>query len=379
MKVSFLGDLFLGGLLDKKDLENHIKLERLNHSDIVVGNLESPISNSNRFEDKSVLKSSAYAAQEIKKLGITSVSLANNHIHDLGREGFMETIQNLNKFDIEHFGAGSNLNSAGQPLKIDDHLFILAACDYAKPYLNKIKISDSTDWGIFPLKLEEIQKKLQKLDDKDRVILYLHWGMEHLNLPLYEDLILARKLLENEKVLMIIGSHAHRIQGVLEHNGKKAYMCLGNFIFPDFFMEPPRKISSKKRGEIPSYAITYSYHKVWRLTLKKWRLVNRASLIVNFDSNISQTQTDFIFQDKDNFMIKKPNGFLNFYFGFRFKVLSFIMRLPKFLYLPTQKVDQALVYLRWNSAIYFFHLKELGLKKFISEVFKKLNGKHKEL
>ena len=50
-------------------------------------------------------------------------------------------------------------------------------------------------------------------------------------------------------------------------------MCLGNFLFPNFFIKPPAQIYNPKN--IPEKIdITRQYHKVFKQTYKKWRWIN---------------------------------------------------------------------------------------------------------
>ena len=54
----------------------------------------------------------------LNKLGVSAVSLANNHTMDFGSSVLMKTKNRLKKSGIESFGAGENLKKASKPLKI---------------------------------------------------------------------------------------------------------------------------------------------------------------------------------------------------------------------------------------------------------------------
>jgi len=100
-------------------------------------------------------------------------------------------------------------------------------------------------------------------------------------LPPYEDIQLAKKLLEDERVLLIVGMHPHRPpRGYIEHNGKRAYMCLGNFLFPNFYIKPPTQIYYPEK--LPQKCdITRQYHSVFNPTYKKWKWINKVSIILS--------------------------------------------------------------------------------------------------
>ena len=56
-----------------------------------------------------------WGADEIKRLGIDLVSLANNHIMDFAFEGMFATIHHLERVGIDYAGAGRDLNLAARP------------------------------------------------------------------------------------------------------------------------------------------------------------------------------------------------------------------------------------------------------------------------
>ena len=55
----------------------------------------------------------------LKKLNVIGVSLANNHIYDLGHDGLINTIKQLDGLNILHCGAGANLEDASKPAVVE--------------------------------------------------------------------------------------------------------------------------------------------------------------------------------------------------------------------------------------------------------------------
>lgn len=369
MKVCFAGDVFLGGDLLDQPCSGIVKSNMFISADVRVVNLEQPISNSRYVEDKCTLYTGSFATEQLKHLKIDAVNLAHNHIQDKGLDGIYETIQHLQFDDILHFGAGKNLEQAKVPAWLNDEIAVLGYCEFDKPYLRQIEIAGENKPGVNPLRLENIRQDLDALPKGKKAILYFHWGMEHVWLPPASDIELAKMLLEDERVLTIIGMHPHRVQGMIEHAGKRAYMCLGNFIFPNFYISSPTQIVNPSEDEKSRVKYTTrQYHPVNELTYKKWRFVNRVSLIVEFCTESYHVQHKFVVQN-DNFPeIEDLKGFGLFLYRMWFALLSKIYKLPNYLYKPVWKLHALQVQKAWRAGIIFFNLRQLGFLKFSYKV-----------
>lgn len=243
MKLILAGDLFLGGELNNKDTSSAINSDIFRDADKRIVNLEQPISENEYIADKCTLYTGAFATEQLKHLQISAVNLAHNHIQDKIDEGIIETIEHLDNASIGHFGAGNNILAARTPYWIDSTTCILGYCEFGRPYLKQIQVAGEDLPGVNPLRYEAIMQDLNRLPHGKKAILYFHWGREHVWFPPNNDIQLARKLLEDARVALIVGMHCHRIQGYIEHNGKRAYMSLGNFLFPNFFIQPPTQIA----------------------------------------------------------------------------------------------------------------------------------------
>jgi len=201
---------------------------------------------------------------------------------------------------------------------------------------------------------------LDRLLPGKKAILYFHWGREHVWLPPSHDLHLAKKLLEDERVVLIVGMHCHRIQGYVEHNEKRAYMSLGNFLFPNFFIQPPTQIAYP--DVIPDkYSITRQYHGVHRLTYKKWRLANRISLMLEYDTEKQCVRHIPVIQDDDAPLVRELQGIKGRVVLLWVDSLSLIYQIPRPLYALLEKLNAFLFYKIWGFQIMLFHIRERGL------------------
>jgi hypothetical protein len=339
VKVCFTGDLFLGGDIVDSSLTRYVESTAYDGADIRVANLEQPITDTpHRSEGKCTLFSGLRSLRVATGLKLDAVGLANNHIQDKGDMGIADTLQALRNAGISFFGAGVSLTEARKPYWIDDNTCIIGYCESDKPYLKKVQKASDHRPGVNPLSYDDIVSELAKLPDKTKAILHFHWGREHVALPDHDLIHLAKKLLGHEKVLCIIGMHTHRIQGIVEHNHKKAYMCLGNFLFPNFYVEPPTHIAYPE--QIPDQVMTTrDYHFVGRLTYKKWRLKNRLSLMAVVDTETGTIDHVPVFQLADAPVVKELSGFRRKAVLMMVKWYSLLYRLPRPIYLVLQKAD----------------------------------------
>ena len=261
-----------------------------------------------------------------------------------------------------------------KPYCIDNGIVIFGYCEFGKPYLKQIQVAATDKPGINPLRKENIIKDLSTLSEGHKAILYFHWGREHVWLPPHYDIQLAKQLLEDNRVLAIIGMHAHRAQGYLRHNGKKAYMCLGNFLFPNFYISPPTQICYPET--VPATCLmTRQYHSVSDITYKKWRLANRISLGVQFDTE-SHRITHFPMKQADNIpQIKEMKRINSWLLLIWIEFLSIIYLLPSWAYIPLERISTFLTYKLWNYRILVFWIKQNGLRLFVKKASKKIRSR----
>ncbi len=339
MKVCFTGDLFLGGDIINSNSEQFVLSQEYYAADIRVSNLEQSFgSKKNRKDDKCTLYADPQSLSIAGLLKLDVAALSNNHIQDTGDDGIRSTIRLLKKNSISYFGAGQNIDEARAPYWIDNNTCVLGYCESGKPYLKKVQKATKNSPGVNPLSYDNILRDLNEVPDNAKAILHFHWGREHVALPEYDLIKLAKKLLAHEKVLCIIGLHAHRIQGVVKHQGKKAYMCIGNFIVPNFYIEPQTHIAYPKSFS-EKVLTTKNYHFVGKLTYKKWSLKNRISLLVFVDIQKNTIHHIPMYQLPNQPMVKELIGFRKKLVFLTAKWYSLLYQLPKPAYIALQKAN----------------------------------------
>ena len=371
MKVVFTGDLFLGG--DLLEFEGRvIDVDEFHDADLRVSNLESPLSSGKNSAKKPVLFAPESAVNTLVSLNVDIVNLANNHIQDKGNEGIEDTLNLLKDHNIDCFGSGTDLKQASKEIWLSSKICVLGYCQYDSPTLNWIQRAKEDSPGVNPLSLEKVIEDLNKIPDSTKAILYFHWGREHVWLTQGKNIELARKLFDHPKVLHIIGMHPHRVQGSLKSGDKECYFSLGNFLFPNFYMEPPNNLyypTEIQRDRIKHY--TYQYHPVYKPTYKKWDLVNRISLILEFDTESTNLRAIPVMQKKDSPQIVKLKGvkgrLVLIWIGF----ISCFYFLPRGIYDLVEKSHAWSNVAFWRFKMKISILRQLSLRLILSKIKRK--------
>src|SRR4051812_37599700 len=84
-------------------------LEVLATTPVVFANLEAPLTARGTVAEKAVTqRSEPGCVAELSEIGITAVTLANNHLLDCGPAGMRDTVEALGGAKILHVGAGED-------------------------------------------------------------------------------------------------------------------------------------------------------------------------------------------------------------------------------------------------------------------------------
>lgn len=222
--------------------------EILGETDCVIGNLESPLLD----EDKSV-KVSFHGIPEfadfLKTCGFNVLNIANNHILEQGKGGFLDTLHCLKKSGITAVGMTDDNDAPDITTYEHDGIRIVIAgfCDESIcsiPYMA----------GTYnKLDEERIVKAVNKIKDipADVRTVILHWGNEYIHFPSLQQRHLAYKLIDMG-VDLIIGHHPHCIQPYEKYNQGHIFYSLGNFCF-DYLQSDRVKI-----GMVAKITLTHS-------------------------------------------------------------------------------------------------------------------------
>lgn len=167
------------------------------------------------------------------EMGVDFVTLANNHVFDYGKDAFYDTLDTLDEYGIDYAGAGRNASEAQKPFYyvINGRKFAFISATRAEKNVITPEATES-EAGVFRCydneKLISVIEETKR--DCDFLILYLHWGTEYSH-----KLERVQKESSHEYIDagadLIVGTHAHCLQGIEFYKGKAIFYNLGNFWF----------------------------------------------------------------------------------------------------------------------------------------------------
>lgn len=240
-----------GGVLpyQKEYITARLQTEMMRH-DFRIGTLEAAIGTDLPFDEQKMTrrKNIIYAResdlQKVKDMGFDVVTLANNHVHDLSDEGVKNTMDQLTNLSISYCGAGLNEKEARKPAVISkdgETVAILAYCAYGKYYCY-VHTAGSENCGVNGLDLDRCLSEIRDAKNRyDHVVVLPHWGLEYKDMPTKECIDMAKRMID-AGADAVLGSHTHRVQPLIKYHGKPICFSMSNFLFPDFWMYPPRPI-----------------------------------------------------------------------------------------------------------------------------------------
>ena len=193
----------------------------------------------------------------LQRLRINVVSQANNHSLDLGTSSLLETQQLLKERDIEHVGAGLNLEDACRPLVLDVRGVRVGFLAYSSthPWVGGVA-ADERSAGVAPLDPDLIKANLCQLKGKtDCVVVSVHWGKENLHYPPPECVELGKQIID-WGARIVVGYHPHMIQGHEEYGGGHICYSLGNFLFSDYPDQRLHFLGEQRESLLVRFAIT---------------------------------------------------------------------------------------------------------------------------
>ncbi|CAN2173906.1 PgsA Putative enzyme of poly-gamma-glutamate biosynthesis (capsule formation) [Candidatus Nanopelagicaceae bacterium] len=220
-----------------------------------IFNLETAVTTESKKEVKEYnFKTDVAFLKSIRAIGLNVASIANNHSYDFGAEGFLDTMQNLDKAGISYVGGGINSGIAYQGEIFTIKGLKIGLLGIAKVNGGPASIASNekpgTTNGYDRVSTEHAITSLKKVSDV--VILLVHWGEEGSFCPRSSEISSARKW-QSLGADIIIGSHTHTLQPVVLEQNKLVAYSMGNFIFYSSKLENRStgilkiRISPKKR------------------------------------------------------------------------------------------------------------------------------------
>ncbi|WP_166354771.1 CapA family protein [Phytoactinopolyspora limicola] len=242
--LAFAGDIHfedqLRARLDDPDTALGPLADKLSAADLAVVNLESAVGTTGTPEPKRfTFQAPPVAFDALAAAGVDVVTMANNHAMDFGPDGFAETLAaaSARRDQLSVVGIGVDQDEAFAPALHDvdgTRVAVLGASTPDDPTADPTDhwAATADDPGIAvaldPAPLLDAVTTAR--DDADVVVVYMHWGVQGESCPSQSQQQLAGELAA-AGADVVVGSHAHRLQGAgLVDDGYVAY-GLGNAVW----------------------------------------------------------------------------------------------------------------------------------------------------
>ncbi len=196
--------------------------------DIFMVNLENPVTTANKkLEKEFTFKMKPIHLSTLRSGGINIVNCANNHIHDFGEAGLLETMRTLDSAGIARVGIGRNLDEARTPKIFSVKGKRIGFLGYGGWSFPATKRKAGVAYRSVDIVTEDVKKLRTNVDV---VVVNFHWGKELAESVSVSQIALAHKVIDAGADL-IIGHHPHVLQGIELYKGKTIAYSLGNFVF----------------------------------------------------------------------------------------------------------------------------------------------------
>ena len=243
--ISIVGDISLADnwkIMPKYDTVGNVSgilsdevIDIMRKSDVMIANSEFTVS-----DRGTPMRGKQYTFRANPKrlsiydeMGIDMVTLANNHVYDYGKDAFLDMLTAFEEKGLPHIGAGRNLEEAMKPYYfiIGGYKFAFVNATRAEKYVLTPGATETSE-GVFrcydPTNMINLIKELRP--NNDYVVAIIHYGWEDHH-ELEQVQIDSSHMYIDAGADIVVGHHAHTLQGVEFYNHKPIIYNLGDFIF----------------------------------------------------------------------------------------------------------------------------------------------------
>lgn len=239
--LAFGGDVHFEGSLERRladDAKHALDpiAPVLSSADVAVVNLETAVTSGGTAAAKEFTfraPTSAFAA--LRGAGVDVASMANNHGLDYGVAGLRDSLRAAKRYRFPVIGIGLDDDQAYRPFRrtvkgqriavigatqvLDDELISAWTAAPGKPGLASAKDAPRL-----------VQAVRAARATSDTVVVFLHWGVELEQCPSTVQRTLAKQLVA-AGADVVVGGHAHRVQGAGRLGRALVAYGLGNFVW----------------------------------------------------------------------------------------------------------------------------------------------------
>lgn len=211
-------------------------IARMDSADIMMVNNEFTYSNRGApLSGKTfTFRAKPEMAENLLKLSVDIVSLANNHVFDYGETALIDTLDTLDHYEIPYVGAGRNLEEAKKIVYMEKggmKIAFVSATQVERSYVFTKEATDSSAGVLRTFSPEVFLEVIRRAEEtSDFVVVYVHWGTEGVNQFEGDQQLLGHQYIDAGADL-VIGDHPHCLQGVEYYKGVPIFYSLGNYWF----------------------------------------------------------------------------------------------------------------------------------------------------
>jgi poly-gamma-glutamate synthesis protein (capsule biosynthesis protein) len=263
--VTGVGDMIFNQQISQLPEPDHQQLFRImQEADVAYGNLEFSLNGHPELQRPFYnFRADPEFAWEVAAIGITMVSMANNHALDFGPDGLAECLRSLDRASITHAGAGMTLAAARAPgtTGVQSQKTRFALLSYMRYWTSKYRCADPSapclatinpatvlvaggDGKVAPVEgpveadvagMEDDVVLAKRHNDVVMVALHNHDVSHHRAYGIQDttpanDQIMFRRAVD-AGADMVLGSGPHVLRGIEIYKGKPIFYSLSDFIY----------------------------------------------------------------------------------------------------------------------------------------------------
>jgi poly-gamma-glutamate capsule biosynthesis protein CapA/YwtB (metallophosphatase superfamily) len=248
IRIAFAGDVHFEGqlrtLLDEPETALVSVARELSDADLSILNLESAVGTGGTREPKRfAFQAPPSAFEALAAAGVDVVTMANNHAGDYGLDGIAEALDAAAAMaeadpPLAVVGIGTDAAAAFEPARFDINGTTVAVLGASAA--DDDPTADPTghwaareDRAGVAMALEPdrlVAAVAAAAAESDVVVVYLHFGIQGQSCPSAAQTDLARAVAD-AGATVVVGSHAHRLQGAGLLGDTYVAYGLGNFVW----------------------------------------------------------------------------------------------------------------------------------------------------
>lgn len=201
-------------------------------ADLAVCHLETPLGGPRGpFTGYPMFKVPPQIVPALKQTGYDACSTASNHSLDGGEAGIRRTLDALDAAGIRHTGMARTPAEQRTPQLMTVRGVRVALLSYSFSF-NGIPRPRGKEWLVNYLEPKRVREaaRRSRTAGAEVVIVSIHWGTEYEHRPNSQQVSVAKQLLNDGSIDLILGHHAHVVQPFERINGRWVAYGMGNHV-----------------------------------------------------------------------------------------------------------------------------------------------------